>query len=236
VLALRSRANRAGVGASRARPGLHVGGDHLMSDTATIGYAAAYPLYRDRGWAPIKLGAGTKWPPPTGFTGHDGADPSGADMHTWAQEEPGGNIAIRLPADVIGVDVDCYDGKTGAQTLAEAEKRWGKLPYSPRSTSRDDGISGIRLYRIPAGVELVDRLKFPELGIGDIEIVQRHHRYVVCWPSIHDETGRVYQWLGIDDGTLDEPPHRDDIPPAAGRVAGRVAETRKPAQRRRIRR
>jgi len=174
-------------------------------------YAAAYPLYRDRGWNPIKLRAGIKFPPPAGFTGRDGADPSGADMHAWAEEEPDGNLAIRLPVDVVGIDVDAYDGKTGAQTLAEAEKRWGKLPYSPRSTSRDDGASGIRLYRIPPGVELVGVIDFPELGIGDIEICQRHHRYVMGWPSIHP-SGRKYQWLGIDNGPLDEPPAPDDIP------------------------
>ncbi len=174
-------------------------------------YAAAYPLYRDRGWSVIKLRAGIKYPPPAGFTGRDGIDPSGADMHAWAEEEPGGNLAIRLPVEVIGIDVDAYGGKTGAQTLAEAEKRWGKLPYSPRSTSRDDGISGIRLYRIPPGVELVGVIEFPELGIGDIEICQRHHRYVMGWPSIHP-SGRRYQWLGIDDGPLGEPPAPDDIP------------------------
>jgi hypothetical protein len=180
-------------------------------------YAIAYPIYRDRGWAPIKLKAHTKFPPPCGFTGHDGADPSGADMYAWAEEEPDGNIAIRLPADVIGIDVDAYDGKTGAATLAEAEKRWGRLPYSPRSTSRNgDHISGIRLYRIPAGVELVDRIEFPDLKIGDVEICQHHHRYVMCWPSIHAKTGRAYEWLGIDSTTL-QPPYPADVPelPAA---------------------
>jgi hypothetical protein len=178
--------------------------------TETV-YATAYPIYRDRGWSPIKLHAGTKFPPPAGFTGHDGADPSGADMHAWAQEEPDGNTAIRLAVGYIGIDTDAYDGKTGAQTLAEAEKRWGPLPYSPRSTSRDDGVSGIRLYRVPTGYEAVTVLGFPELGIGDIEICQHHHRYVMCWPSIHP-SGRRYRWLGVDDGPLVEPPTPADIP------------------------
>ena len=142
-------------------------------------------------------------------------------MHAWAEEEPGGNLAIRLPVDVIGIDVDAYGSKTGAQTLAEGEKRWGKLPYSPRSTSRDDGISGIRLYRVPPGIELVGVIEFPELGVGDIEICQRHHRYVMGWPSIHP-SGRRYQWLGIDDGPLDEPPTPGDIPDLPAGVAGRA--------------
>ncbi|MCV7090210.1 bifunctional DNA primase/polymerase [Mycobacterium interjectum] len=188
-------------------------------------YATAYDLYRDRGWVPIKLRAGIKFPPPTGYTGRDGVDPSFADMHAWATDEPHGNIAIRLPADVIGIDVDAYDGETGAETLAEAEKRWGKLPHSPRSTSRDDGVSGIRLYRIPAGIELVSVLEFPELGIGDIEICQHHHRYVMGWPSRHPR-GDTYRWLGIDNEPLAEPPALHDIPdlPAAWLEALRKPE------------
>jgi AAA domain/Bifunctional DNA primase/polymerase, N-terminal len=187
---------------------------------STNGYAAAYPIYRDRGWTgTIKLKARTKGVDaagrptvPAGFTGRNGADPSGADCLAWAQEEPDGNIAIRLPDGIIGIDIDNYGGKRGGETIAEAEKRWGRRPFSPRSSSRgDDPISGIRLYRIPPGVELDTIISFPELGLGGIEIIQRHHRFVVCWPSIHPE-GRVYHWHGIDGGVLDEPPHPDDVP------------------------
>jgi Bifunctional DNA primase/polymerase, N-terminal len=175
------------------------------------GYAAAHLAYRAHGWTPIKLAAGTKFPPPTGFTGADGIVPSGADMAAWADEEPGGNIALRLPPDVIGVDVDCWGDKTGAATLTEAEKRWGKLPYSPKSTSRGDG-SGIRLYRIPAGVRLTEGISFPELELGGIDIVQHHHRYVMSWPSVHPNGG-TYHWLGIDNQPLDAPPfYPDDLP------------------------
>lgn len=174
-------------------------------------YAAAYPIYRDGGWSPIKLRAGTKSPPPSGFTGHDGADPSGADMYTWAEDEPNGNIAVRLPDGVIGIDVDAYDGRTGGQTLAEAERRWGTLPPTPRSSSRaDDPVSGIRFYRVPAGTRLGTTLGFPELGFGGVEIIQRHHRYAVCCPSVHPE-GRIYQWRGPG-GTVIHPPAVDDLP------------------------
>ena len=34
-----------------------------------------------------------------------------------------------------------------------------------------------------------------------------------CWPSRHPETGRTYQWLGIDDGPLGEPRRRVTFPP-----------------------
>jgi hypothetical protein len=183
-------------------------------------YAAAYPVYRDLGWTgTIKLKARTKGEDengrptvPAGFTGRNGADPSGADCHAWAEEEPNGNIAIRLPDGVIGIDVDHYGTKNGGATLEEAEKRWGKLPPTYRSTSRDDGISGIRLYRIPPGIELADRITFPELGLGGIEIIQRHHRFVVCWPSIHPE-GRQYKWIAeIDGSIMEQPPALGDLP------------------------
>ena len=137
-------------------------------------------------------------------------------MYAWAEEEPGGNLALRLPDGVIGIDVDAYDAKTGAATLAEAERRWGKLPPTYRSTSRDDGISGIRLYRVPPGTQLQTVIRFPELGIGDIEIVQRHHRYVMCWPSIHPN-GNRYRWIAeIDGSIMDQPPAVDDVPYLGG--------------------
>ena len=45
------------------------------------------------------------------------------------------------------------------------------------------------------------KIAFPELGIGDIEIIQPHHRVVIAWPSIHPKTGQQYRWFGPD-GTL----------------------------------
>ena len=159
--------------------------------------------------------------------------PSYADMLAWADDKPDGNLAIRLPRDVIGIDVDDYDGKTGAATLAEAQKRWGELPPSYRSSARSDGVSGIRLYRIPEGAALAESIKFSELGLGGIEICQFHHRYVMCWPSIRDDLGgSQYCWYpdempdvgafvaaainefmpGLKSMYQDHPPALDDIP------------------------
>ena len=181
-----------------------------MTTTETTGiFAAAYPIYRELGWNVIKLAPGTKDTPPTGFTGHKGVYASGADLHAWAEEQPNGNIAIRLTDEYVGIDCDDYGDKNGAATIAEAEKRWGRLPYSPKSTSRTDG-SGIRIYRIPKGARFPDRLKFRELGLGDVELIQRHHRLIVCWPSVHPE-GRTYEWLDAD-GNETNPPEPADIP------------------------
>ena len=119
------------------------------------------------------------------------------------EEHPGANLALRLSDEEIGIDVDAYGRKTGAATLAEAEKRWGPLPPTYRSSSRTDGVSGIRLYRVPPGTVLRDNITFPELGIGDIDIVQRHHRYVMSWPSLHPER-RQYLWTCELDGSVPE--------------------------------
>lgn len=174
------------------------------------GYAVVHQLYADLGWTGvIKLKNETKFPPPTGFTGNAGAYPSAADRHAWADEEALGNTAIRLHEGFIGIDEDRWNGKTGQQTIAEAEKRWGPLPASLKSTSRTDG-SGIRIYRVPAGIRFVDRIEFPEIGIGDVEIIQPHHRYAMVWPSQHPN-GPVYYWHD-DGGAVTTPPHVDEIP------------------------
>jgi Bifunctional DNA primase/polymerase, N-terminal/AAA domain len=187
-------------------------GDNMNGNTDNIGYANAFGGYADLGWQVLPLPRGSKKPPPDGYTGKRGLAPSYADMQTWADsaEFRDGNLALRLPPDVIGIDVDCYNGKRGATTLDEAERRWGKLPYSPHSTARKDG-SRTRLYRIPEGVKLREAIEFKELGLGDIEVIQHHHRYVVCWPSIHPE-GNRYRWHGSDGAELDTPPALAELP------------------------
>lgn len=151
------------------------------ADTADNYWAAGW-----RGVLPLPYKA--KKNPPAGYTGSTGTDPAYPDVATWAQDGAR-NICLRLPAHVIGIDVDAYGDKAGAYTLREREAEWGPLPPTWRSTSRDDGISGIRLFRIPVG------LAWPgEVGPG-IETVRRDHRYVVCAPSVHPETGDTYRWI-----------------------------------------
>ena len=180
-----------------------------------IGYATAFDAYHRLGWPSVlPLARGTKSPPPAGYTGHYEAVPSYGDMMTWADSDDyrDGNLALRM-VDMGGIDVDDYDGKTGGATLAEGEKRWGKLPPTYRSTSRSDGVSGIRLYRLPPGTRLREKITFPELGLGGVEILQHHHRYAVCWPSIHNKTGEMYRWIcELDGSIIDHPPGYADIP------------------------
>lgn len=160
--------------------------------------------YRQLGWSgTIPLPPGAKWPPPNGYTGQAGAWPSGADLVDWrehgylagdgtdARRLAAGNLAIRVPPNVIGIDVDAYDGKVGKETLDQLEASWGKLPPTWISTSRLDGVSGIRLYRIPADRE------WPGNAGRDVDIVRHGHRYAVVWPSVHPD-GREYAWIDPD--------------------------------------
>lgn len=181
------------------------GGEHEAAIELT--YAGAQGLYRRAGWAGVlPLPAGAKWPPPEGFTGWHGSDPSGADSQSWIDDFPEyrgtRQLALRMPATVIGIDVDHYGTKRGADTMAEAMRRWGPIPIGAHSSARGDGASGIWFYRVPKGTTLRTRIAFPELGLGHIEIIQRHHRYAVVWPSVHPETGEGYRWYGLPSGVI----------------------------------
>jgi hypothetical protein len=176
-------------------------------------YAEAAWAYWAAGWRGVlPLPAGAKWPPPGGYTGWAGVEPSGADVQAWIDGPEGrGNIALRLPRGVYGLDVDAYNGKRGGEALAAAEQRLGALPPTWILTSRDDGVSGIRLYRaeLPPGRRWRDEPAGHGVGI---EAIHYGHRYAVAWPSTHPDTGAVYRFVG-----LDGVPRPDELPelPAA---------------------
>ncbi|MEX3644340.1 bifunctional DNA primase/polymerase [Mycolicibacterium porcinum] len=135
-----------------------------------------------------------KLPWQTGLHGYGGTD---ADPEIWEQlaaqavqrsngDSPG-ILALgeRLPAGVLGIDVDAYDGKNGKATLEDWERRWGPLPPTYTITARCDGVSGIRLYRVPEDY-------YPkEIPNSGVEFLDRHHRYIVAPPSWH-HTGKRY--------------------------------------------
>lgn len=165
--------------------------------------------WRDAGWPGVlPLPAGRKHPPPSGFTGRRAPFPTGEQFTAWFSNGRAANLALRVPDYVAGVDVDDYDGKGGGETLTSLEASFGPLPATVISTSRypDDPVSGIRLYRIPAGSELVG-----DAGPG-IEIVQFHHRYAVVSPSTHPE-GRSYRLVDQRTGAvIEEPPRPEELP------------------------
>jgi hypothetical protein len=145
-------------------------------------YRATARKYLDAGWHPIPLPAGEKSPPPGGLTGADGVNLTGEEIDALPWD---GNIGVRVPEDVIGIDVDAYKG--GLETLGNLTFKLSPLPHTyVTHSSRGDG-SGIRFFRVPVGMAWVP-------GLPGIEIVQPHHRYGVVWPSLHPE-GRPYYWL-----------------------------------------
>lgn len=174
-------------------------------------YRDAAPIYRAAGWSGVlPIPYGTKKLLAKGWTGHNGQWPSGADIQAWlddpALDAGGGNIALRLPPDVIGIDVDAYAGKNGAASFTARLQQWGPLPPTWISTARDDGVSGIRLFRVPDG------LRWPGQAGEHIEIIQVGHRYLVVSPSLNPDSGTRYRWIRPDGIVSTAPPGPDDLP------------------------
>jgi len=72
-------------------------------------YAKAVTAWRATGVGdPLPLGIGSKIAPPIGYTGEEGLSPSEADYERWIAEQPDGNVAVRVSANVVGIDVDDY--------------------------------------------------------------------------------------------------------------------------------
>jgi P4 family phage/plasmid primase-like protien len=162
-------------------------------------FADAVVAYAQAGWPCILPVPINKHPPPVGYTGAEGADTDPRTLATWYESHAESSIALRMPEGVIGIDVDAYiKGKVtkhGDATLAEAVARWGELPPTWSSTARGEGPSRISFYRVPVG-RYVTALR------PDVEIIQRHHRYAVVWPSPHPDV-HVLSLRGSDAGLID---------------------------------
>ena len=182
-------------------------------DIGTSGpYGQAWDAYRRAGWPGVlPLPPGRKGPPPSGFTGWAGVDPSRADIQTWLDEgRSAGNIGVHLPSGVYGLDVDNYGGKHGGEALTKLVEAVGPLPPTFVVSSRDDGVSGIRLYRatLTPGRVWVDEPGGHGVGI---EAIHKGHRYAVVWPSVHPE-GRVYTWRHESYPGETRVPRLDELP------------------------
>ena len=167
-------------------------------------YGSRALAYYQAGFSPIPLPARAKSPVPEGWTGHAGKWPAQGDVAELILTQPTSNVGLRLPENVIGIDVDAYDGKQGAETLAAKVAEWGELPATWRSSARgNDNPSGIRYFRVPEG------LRWPGAVGAGVEIVRFAHRYAVAPPSIHPN-GNVYEWVdrlgdGIGPNVVDLP-------------------------------
>ena len=183
-----------------------------MTDTP---YKTAAFKYLTHGWkGPIPVGTQPhqKTHPPTGYTGTDGAWPTEDQIAEWVQARPHVNIALRLPEHVIGVDVDTYGNKPGADTMIAVTETHGKLPRTWISTSRQGTRSGIRWFRIQHPGPLPGKLVHPDdPDISGVEIIQHTHRYAIVWPSIHPEGGQ-YRWVNPAGQNSDTIPRPADLP------------------------
>ena len=157
-------------------------------------YGSAARAYLEAGYSPLPLPPRKKASPPEGYTGRNGRRVDLADVDRWIAGNRSGNIGLRLPAGVAGIDVDAYKDDDHMAAWEELTARCGPLPNAPWCSSRDDGISGVRLFRVPEDWEAAGKLPEGSNGASPGEVIQQHHRYVVCPPSIHPETGRAYRW------------------------------------------
>ena len=186
-------------------------------DVSSAGvYARGASVYREAGWSGVlPLYIQQKRPRVEGFTGYDGKWPTEGDIGDWVVRWPNHNLGLRVGYGILVLDIDAYDGKTGGATLAEAERRWGPLPPTYRSTSRyDDPVSGQRFYRVPVGMLFRPVINFADLGLGHVETIQPHLRLSAVWPSIHPEIGQVYRWFDLDGSLMAEGlvPRVEDLP------------------------
>lgn len=152
--------------------------------------ATAWQLHQG-GWHPLPVPHGMKGPPPIGFTGYEGAVPSGADIAAWCDIRGGDSVAVRLPPEGIGLDVDAYDDKPGAASMDRLTLDLGPLPPTWRVSSRQDGISGIRLYRLPEPyAQLATDPDAPwRTGWPGVDVIRYGHRYLMAPPSVHPNGG-----------------------------------------------
>lgn len=180
-------------------------------------YGDAALLYFSRGWTDVfPVGSDktplAKSPVPVGVTGYD-APPVGWERIKRGTQTRAAlrNIGLRMPRQVIGIDVDDYEGHDGAATLARAEAVLGPLPSTYRNSARGNGNSGHRYFRTGLGRVVkpgAERLLSDAYGSG-IEILHHGHRYAVVWPSRNPDKGMaMYRWYDLAAGALDGPPPR----------------------------
>jgi P4 family phage/plasmid primase-like protien len=166
-------------------------------------YGQAARLYWDAGW-PSPFPIVGKFPPPSGWTGYDGAWPDETQIDEWERSQHARNIALRMPDGVIGIDIDAYDGRNGLEKIEWYELNLDEpLPPTWTSTSRTDGSgSGIKFYRVPEGLNWKSKLEKD----ANVEIVRTGHRYAMVWPSVHPDTNQVYHWKTPDGEVTTEIP------------------------------
>ena len=122
--------------------------------------------YREKGWPGIlpthpltaKKGAG-KSPAISGYHGKTNANKYLTDSQLIQLEKrfsDGTNICLRLPTDIIGIDLDLYKSEEHKAEFIRFVEKHGDMPNTWRSSSKPDSDesnhmrrSGIYLFRLP---------------------------------------------------------------------------------------
>lgn len=152
-------------------------------------YGVAAPHYLELDYMPMPVRG--KRLLVAGATGYAGIV-TPQKVEEWGTTFSEAHIALRADG-WLGIDVDCYNGKTGDIQLAELEAELGPLPRTVSSTSRgEESKSRIYLYRVEHDVPRRSK------AAPDIEVVHKFHRYAVVFPSIHPDTRERYHWYGFD--------------------------------------
>lgn len=162
--------------------------------TITEPYDEAARLYLAAGWQPIPVHE--KGPPVKGATGYAGTvtpvkvaawlSPNPSTRHKAGRWWGANNIAIRHH-ETLAIDIDAggdlelilYGARRG---LPELPPTWSSTAHGPHSPIRQ------HLYRIPGD------LRFETHPCRGVDLCVWHHRYTVCWPSVHPGTGQLYRW------------------------------------------
>ena len=130
-----------------------------------------------------------KFPPLAGWTGARGGIPTEQNVRAWSDHYSDSNILLRMAPDVIGIDVDDYDDKRGAETLRSIEEHHGEMPFTHASTARLLP-SGIYFFRLRQYME-TEKMRDPGTHV---EVIRFEHRYAVVPPSWHSGVRERYQW------------------------------------------
>lgn len=193
------------------------------SGSAPIIFLHAAPPLLEAGWLPHPVPRGRKGPPQTGVTGFDAT----TDLKEWGHllhgewlqdpETRSSSTAVRLPQNVVGLDVDEYGAKRGDKHLSAFQEAHDlpDLPKTYRVSARGAGSpSGVRLYRLTD--EQVEHLdtdssaqgavqdqglphrqgKLPSQVCPDVEMIHSGHRYIMNPGSGHPDTHGVYELIG----------------------------------------
>lgn len=102
----------------------------------------------------------------------------------WWEIAPESNIGLRPDDGVMVIDVDPRND--GHATLTKLERQHGPLPDTLVARTGGDGLHAF--YLVPEG------LSWPKELAPGIDL-KGHRGYVLAAPSVHPDTGKLYEWL-----------------------------------------